>query len=256
MPSPRGKAIPMTSKTPRMRADQLLVSRGLIESRSKARAAIEAGGVRADGVHVDKPADLIAEDARLEVEPAHPWVSRGGVKLAHALDLFGVDPTGRVCLDIGASTGGFTQVLLARGSTRVYAVDVGSDQLHASVAADPRVVALEKTDARTLTRALIPEPPSLIVCDASFIGAAKVLLAPLSLAAHGADLVVLIKPQFEAGPNVGKRGVLGEDDARRVAEQALNALDGLEGFRLTTTCDSPIRGGDGNLELLAHFCRK
>ncbi len=237
----------------RVRADVLLVARGLAESRAKARAAIEAGGVLADGAVVAKPSDLIAEDAALHVTPPHPWVSRGGVKLAAALDAFGVDPSGRVCLDVGASTGGFTQVLLARGAARVYAVDVGHGQLHASLRGDPRVIDLERADARDLTRELIAEAPTLIVCDASFIGAAKVLATPLALAAGRADLVVLIKPQFEAGPSKG--GVLGEEDARAAAALAINALDGLEGFAHSASMDSPIRGGDGNLEILAHFRR-
>lgn len=235
------------------RADLVLVARGLAESRAKAQAAIEAGGVSADGVRVEKASALIDESAALDVAPPHPWVSRGGVKLAAALDAFGVDPAGRVCLDVGASTGGFTQVLLARGAARVYAVDVGQGQLHASLRADPRVVNLERTDARTLTRALIAEPPSLLVCDASFIGAAKVLAVPLSLAAPRADLIVLIKPQFEAGPGHG--GVLEENLARTAGLRAIEALDGVEGFHRIAVIDSPIRGGDGNLELLAHFSR-
>ena len=237
----------------RMRADLLLVARGFAESRAKARAAIEAGGVTANGASVQRPSDLIDESATLEFTPPHPWVSRGGVKLAHALDLSGVDPAGRVCLDVGASTGGFTQVLLARGAARVYAVDVGHGQLHASVQGDPRVVSLERTDARTLTRAQIDQAPTLIVCDASFIGAAKVLATPLSLAAEHADLIVLIKPQFEAGP--GKGGVLAETDSRSIAEAAIQALDGEAGFRVIARTDSPIRGGDGNLEVLMHARR-
>ncbi len=237
----------------RMRADLLLVARGLVESRAKARAAIEAGGVFADGVVVVKPSDLIAEDAALDVTPPHPWVSRGGVKLAAALDAFGIDPANRICLDVGASTGGFTNVLLSRGAWRVYAIDVGRDQLHASLRSDPRVISLEQTDARTLTRAQITEPPTLIVCDASFIGAAKVLATPFALAAEHSDAIVLIKPQFEAGP--GKGGVLGEETARAAAESAIASLNGLEGFALVASIDSPIRGGDGNLERLAHFKR-
>lgn len=234
----------------RIRADLLLVSRALVESRAKARAAIEAGGVRADGVRVDKPSDLIDEGAALEVEPAFPWVSRAGVKLAHALDVFGVDPAGRDCLDVGASTGGFTDVLLTRGAAKVYAVDVGQGQLHSKIAADPRVVSLERTDARSLTAALIPEPPSLIVCDVSFIGAAKALGAPLALAAPNADLITLIKPQFEAGPH--KNAILPEAEARAAAQSAIEALEGLAGFHRVAAADSPIRGGEGNLELLLH----
>lgn len=237
----------------RIRADVLLVARGLAESRTKARVAIEAGGVTADGARVEKPSDLIEERAALELTPPHPWVSRGGVKLAHALDVFGVDPAGRVCLDVGASTGGFTQVLLSRGAVRVYAVDVGYGQLHASLQSDPRVVSLERTDARTLTRDQLPEAPTLIVCDVSFIGAAKALATPLALAAEETDLIALIKPQFEAGP--GKGGVLAEPEARAAAEVAIAALDGAAGFRVVAQTDSPIRGGDGNLELLIHARR-
>jgi len=239
----------------RVRADLLLVARGLVESRAKARAAIEAGGVLAGGVVVAKPSDLIAEDATLDVTAPHPWVSRGGVKLVGALDAFSVDPKGRICLDVGASTGGFTQVLLSRGAACVYAVDVGRDQLHASLRGDPRVVSLEQTDARSLSRTQIAEPPSLIVCDASFIGASKVLTTPFALASDQADAIVLIKPQFEAGPKAGRAGVLDEEIARTAAQSAIDALDGREGFHLVASVDSPIRGGDGNLERLAHFKR-
>lgn len=239
----------------RVRADLVLVARGLVDSRAKARAAIEAGGVRANGAIVAKASDLIAEDAELEVTPPHPWVSRGGVKLAAALDAFAIDPRGRVCLDVGASTGGFTHVLLSRGAARVYAVDVGRDQLHASLRGDPRVTSLEQTDARTLTHAQIIEPPTLIVCDASFIGSAKVLAAPFALAAPQADAIVLIKPQFEAGPNAGRAGVLDEDTARAAAATAIDALNGLETFRVIASIDSPIRGGDGNLERIVHLRR-
>jgi 23S rRNA (cytidine1920-2'-O)/16S rRNA (cytidine1409-2'-O)-methyltransferase len=237
----------------RMRADLLLVARGLAESRAKAQAAIAAGGVRANGAPVRKSSDLIDEGALLEAAPAHPWVSRGGVKLAHALDEFGVDPADRTCLDVGASTGGFTQVLLARGAAKVYAVDVGAAQLHTSLRADPRVINLERTDARALSRAQVPDASSLIVCDASFIGAAKVLSVPLSFSEPRADLIVLIKPQFEAGPGHG--GVLSEEVARATAKTAIASLDGVEGFRFVVDTDSPIRGGDGNLEVLAHFRR-
>lgn len=239
----------------RVRADLLLVARGLVESRAKARAAIEAGGVIANGVVVAKPSDLIDEGAALEVTAPHPWVSRGGVKLAAALDAFGVDAACRVCLDVGTSTGGFTHVLLTRSAARVYAVDVGRDQLHASLRDDPRVISLEQTDARTLTREQIGDAPSLIVCDASFIGSAKVLATPFALAAANADAIVLIKPQFEAGPKAGRDGVLDEETARRAGQLAVDALDGLERFRVVASIDSPIRGGDGNLERLVHLKR-
>jgi 23S rRNA (cytidine1920-2'-O)/16S rRNA (cytidine1409-2'-O)-methyltransferase len=237
----------------RMRVDLLIVARGLAESRAKAVEAINAGGVTANGVVVKKASEQIDALAELVVTPPHPWVSRGGVKLAHALDAFAIDPSGQTCLDVGASTGGFTHVLLSRGAARVYAVDVGQGQLHASLRNDARVISLEQTDARNLTRALIPEPPTLIVCDVSFIGAAKALAVPLSLAAASADLITLVKPQFEAGPH--KVAVLDEPLARDAAQTAIDALNGLEGFTLVNAIDSPIRGGDGNLERLAHFKR-
>jgi len=237
----------------RIRADLLLVARGFAESRAKARAAIEAGGVLANGAAVAKASDLIAEDAVLDVTLPHPWVSRGGVKLAAALDAFGVDPSGRVCMDVGASTGGFTHVLLSRGAARIYAVDVGRGQLHASLRGDPRVMSLEQTDARTLTRDQISDPPTLVVCDASFIGSAKVLAVPFELAAEQADAIVLIKPQFEAGPH--KNAVLEEVTARAAAQSAIDGLDGLHRFRVVASIDSPIRGGDGSLERLVHLKR-
>ena len=240
----------------RMRADQLLVARGLAESRAKARAAIEAGGVTANGAPVRAAAQLLEENVDIVAAPAHPWASRGGVKLAHGLEEFGVDASGRVCLDVGASTGGFTDVLLARGAARVFAVDVGRGQLLARLRDDARVTVLEQTDARKLDAELIDEPPSLIVCDVSFIGAGKALAAPLSLAAEQADLIVLIKPQFEAGPGkANKAGILEEDVARAAAAAALKDLDGKSGFRMAGICESPIRGREGNLEILAHFRR-
>ncbi len=237
----------------RMRADLLIVARGLAESRAKAVEAINAGGVTANGAVVKKASEQIDALAELVVTPPHPWVSRGGVKLAHALDVFAIDPSGQTCLDVGASTGGFTHVLISRGAARVYAVDVGQGQLHPSLRNDARVISLEQTDARALTRVLIPEAPTLIVCDVSFIGAAKALAVPLSLAAPHADLITLVKPQFEAGPH--KVAVLDEPLARDAAQTAIEALNGLEGFTLVNAIDSPIRGGDGNLERLAHFKR-
>lgn len=235
----------------RKRADLVLVERGIVETRAKAQEAIAAGGVTADGVKVTRPADLIEEAAVLELVRPHPWVSRGGLKLAHALDVFGVDPAGQVCLDVGASTGGFVDVLLTRAAKRVFAVDVGRDQLHPRLRGEPRVVSLEGVDARDLSRLEIPEPPTLVVCDASFIGVCKILPKPLSLAAPAATLVALIKPQFEVGPGrKGKAGVLDETLARRVAEATAEALDGLEGFRVAEMTTSPVKGGDGNREFL------
>ena len=236
----------------RVRIDQVLVARGLFDSRARARAAIEAGLVVADGVVVRKPSELVPEDAVIEAQPAHRWVGRGALKLDHALTLWPVAVEGRVALDIGASTGGFTEVLLDRGAAKVFAVDVGFGQMHETVAADPRAVNLERTDARALTPELIPELPSLIVCDASFISLAKVLPAALALAAPDADLITLVKPQFEAdGPKaVGKKGVVKDPVAHAAAVQGVR--DWLEsvGWSVQATTESPITGGDGNVEFL------
>jgi 23S rRNA (cytidine1920-2'-O)/16S rRNA (cytidine1409-2'-O)-methyltransferase len=235
-----------------VRIDQLLVARGVFDSRARARAAIEAGRVRADGRVVAKPSEKVAEDAEIEAEAAHPWVGRGALKLAHALDLWPVAIEGRVVLDVGASTGGFTEVCLDRGAARVFAVDVGTGQLHPSVAADPRVVNLEKTDARHLTTALITETPSLIVCDASFISLSKVLPAALDLAEPEADLITLVKPQFEAdGPKaVGKKGVVKDPVAHAAALAGVRDWLEENGWTVREVADSPITGGDGNVEFL------
>ncbi|HEY4586510.1 MAG TPA: TlyA family RNA methyltransferase [Brevundimonas sp.] len=235
-----------------MRIDQLLVARGVFDSRARARAAIEAGLVKADGRTVAKPSEKVAEDAVIEAEAAHRWVGRGALKLERALDLWPVAVEGRVVLDVGASTGGFTEVCLDRGAARVFAVDVGTGQLHQTVAADPRVVNLEKTDARDLTPQLITEAPSLIVCDASFISLLKVLPVALELAVSGADLITLVKPQFEAeGPKaVGKKGVVKDPEAHAAA--VTRVRDWLEagGWSVREVADSPIAGGDGNVEFL------
>lgn len=235
----------------RLRADLLLVERGLFESRAKARAAIEAGGVIADGLPVTRAAQMLEADAIVAAEPAHRWVGRGALKLDHALELWPVAVAGQVVLDVGASTGGFTQVCLERRAARVYAVDVGRGQLHPSLAADPRVVDLSETDARSLTGEIIDQAPSLIVCDASFIGLGKVLPAALALAAPGAELVALVKPQFEVGPGqVGKGGLVREPWARERAVQSVIArLDQL-GWRVLETAESPVRGGEGAIEYL------
>ena len=235
----------------RKRLDMLLVERGLLESRAKAQAAIEAGRVQVEGRPAAKAGELVEEDASITAKPAHPWVSRAALKLDHALGLWPVRVEGRVVLDVGASTGGFTEVCLARGAASVFAVDVGRGQLHARLGADPRVVSLEATDARALDRTLIPEPAQLIVCDASFIGLAKVLPAALGLAADDADLIALVKPQFEVGPGrVGKGGVVKDPAAREEALQAARAFVEGEGWRVRGVADSPIPGGDGNLEYL------
>ena len=235
----------------KVRADSLLVARGLADSRAKARAAIEAGGVLADGKPVAKASELLDEAAVLVAEPAHPWVGRGALKLAAALELWPVAVEGRTVLDVGASTGGFTEVCLARGAARVFAVDVGRGQLHASLRADPRVTSLEGTDARALTAALIPQRPDLVVCDASFIGLAKVLPAALGLARDGADLIALVKPQFEVGPDrVGKGGLV--TDAGHQAEALAEAVAFLEGdgWLVQAHAESPITGGAGQKEFL------
>lgn len=234
------------------RLDQLLVARGLAESRAKAKAAIEAGAVTVDGAPAKSASQPVPDGAVLTYADAHRWVGRGALKLDHALTLWPVPVEGRVVLDIGASTGGFTEVCLERGAVRVYAVDVGSGQMHPRVASDPRVVALERTDARDLTPDLISDPPGLIVCDASFIGLAKVLPVPLSLAAPDADLVTLVKPQFEADSprGVGKRGLVKDPEAHRAAVAAVSAwLEG-QGWAVQAVTESPVAGGDGNLEFL------
>jgi len=235
----------------RTRADLLLVARGLFESRAKARAAIEAGGVTADGRLVAKASELLADDAVLAATAAHPWVGRGALKLEHALTAWPIEVAGRVVLDVGASTGGFTEVCLAAGARRVYAVDVGRDQLHASLAGDPRIVALEGLDARALTAAEVPEAPQLVVCDVSFIGLAKALPAALGLAAAGADLVALVKPQFEVGPDrVGKGGLVRDEAARAEALADVGRFLEAAGWTVRATADSPIEGGEGAREHL------
>ncbi len=239
------------------RLDQLLVARGLAESRARAKAAIEAGGVTVDGAPAKAASQTVAEDAVIAYADAHRWVGRGALKLDHALTLWPVAVEGRTVLDVGASTGGFTEVCLSRGAARVFAVDVGSGQMHARVAADPRVVNLEQTDARDLTREVITEAPQLILCDASFIGLAKVLPVALSLAAPGADLVTLVKPQFEAtGPGGTKKGVVRDAAAQKAALKAVSDWLEAEGWAVQGATESPITGGDGNVEFLLWATRR
>jgi 23S rRNA (cytidine1920-2'-O)/16S rRNA (cytidine1409-2'-O)-methyltransferase len=235
-----------------VRLDQLLVARGLVTSRARARAAIEAGGVTVDGAPGTSPAQKVREDAALTVREAHDWVGRGALKLAHALELWPVAVEGRVVLDVGASTGGFTEVCLRAGAAAIYAVDVGRAQLHPAVSGDPRVVNLEGTDARDLSSEMIPKAPELIVCDASFIGLAKVLPAALELAAPGADLVTLVKPQFEmdSRAEVGRKGVVRDAEARQAALDRVAAWLESVGWPVRETTESPIVGGDGNHEWL------
>jgi 23S rRNA (cytidine1920-2'-O)/16S rRNA (cytidine1409-2'-O)-methyltransferase len=237
--------------TPRARLDVLLVERGLLESRTKARAAIEAGRVWVDGEQALRPAMLVEYSAEILAEPAHPWVSRAALKLCHALRIWPIPVEGRTVLDVGASTGGFTEVCLASGAGQVYAVDVGRGQLHARIAANPRVVDLQGTDARVLDHRLLPETPELVVCDASFISLTKVLPVPLSLTTADADLVALVKPQFEVGPNaVGKRGVVRDHAARMRALDEIRTFLERSGWSVNDAAESPIRGATGNHEYL------
>ncbi len=240
------------------RADQLLVERGLAETRTRAQALILAGLVSADGRRIDKPGTALAEETPLVLAGRdHPWVSRGGVKLAFALDHFAIPVTGVAALDIGASTGGFTDVLLAKGAVRVYAVDVGRAQLAWKLRQDKRVIVHEGTNARYLTRAAIPEPIDLITCDASFIGLATVLPAPLALAAERAELVALIKPQFEAGPlEVGKGGVVRDPAIHEAVCRRVAAWVGAQpGWSVIGIAESPIQGPAGNKEFLIYARR-
>jgi 23S rRNA (cytidine1920-2'-O)/16S rRNA (cytidine1409-2'-O)-methyltransferase len=236
--------------SPRIRIDRLLVERGLFESRAKAQAAIAAGLVMADGIVVAKPSDEVAADAALQAEPAHPYVSRGGVKLAAALDHFGYDPAGCVGLDVGASTGGFTEVLLARGARRVYAVDVGRGQLHERLRARPEVVSLESTDIRALEPALLPERPDFVTIDVSFISLKQVLPAALALAKPRSRLVALIKPQFEAGRQALKKGIVRDAAVQAAACDEIAACLTALGWTVAGVIPSPITGGDGNREFL------
>lgn len=234
----------------RQRADLVLVARGLFESRAKAQAAIAAGLVSANDAPVIRVSDLIAPDAELSAEAPHPYVSRGGVKLAHALDAFGLDPAGLACLDVGASTGGFSDVLLRRGAARVHAVDVGRGQLHPRLAADPRVVALEGTDIRSLGPEHVGGAVGLAAIDVSFISLRLVLPAAVPLLAAEGALVTLIKPQFEAGPRRVKKGIVRDEAVHREVCAEIAAFAAGLGLTVLGTAPSPIAGGDGNREFL------
>jgi 23S rRNA (cytidine1920-2'-O)/16S rRNA (cytidine1409-2'-O)-methyltransferase len=247
------------SMTRRMRVDRLLVERGLFDSRAKAQAAIAAGRVSADELVVCKPSEEISADAVLRAEPAHPYVSRGGLKLAAALDHFPsdpiFDPRGRVCLDVGASTGGFTEVLLARGARRVYAVDVGRGQLHGSLCARPEIVSIEATDIRLLDPVRLDERPDFLVIDVSFISLKLVLPAALALARTAASLLALIKPQFEAGRGRAKRGIVRDPLVHAAVCDDIAALVTSHGWKVVGIVPSPISGGDGNREFfIAAHC--
>ncbi len=239
-----------------MRLDQLLVDRGLFDSREKAKRAVMAGQVRVDGELRDKPGTAVKDEVRLEVTGGEPYVSRAGRKLEAALDRFGVDPAGRVCLDVGASTGGFTDCLLQRGASRVYAVDVGYGQLDYGLRNDPRVVVMERVNARHLPPDALPEPVSLVTLDVSFISLAKVLPAVLPHGVPGALVLALVKPQFEAGRElVGKGGIVRDEAVRRrVVDETVDRLAGL-GLETLGVLDSPVHGAGGNREALALFRR-
>ena len=239
-----------------MRLDQFLVTRGDYPSRARAQSAIRAGLVRVGGRVAKKASVTVPDGAQVEAEAEHPYVSRGGLKLAHGLAHFGVSAQGRVCLDIGSSTGGFTDVLLRAGAARVYAVDVGRDQLHDSLRSDPRVISMESQDARTIhagqfnhTDARVPD---LLVCDASFVSLTKILAVPMSLTR---EAVLLVKPQFEVGrENIGKGGLVrgGTDEALARVQDWARA----QGWRVEGMTDSPITGGDGNREFVLHAVRR
>jgi len=241
----------------KQRVDQMLVDRGLVESRSRAQALVMAGLVFSGETKIAKPGQQLAEDAVLDVRGRdHPWVSRGGIKLAHGLEHFGWDVTDTVAIDVGSSTGGFTDVLLQKGAAKVYAVDSGTNQLAWSLRQDPRVIVHEQTSARILTEVHIPEPVDIIVCDASFIGLAKVLERPLSFAKPGARLLALIKPQFEAGrEEVGKGGVVRDPAVhQRVCDQVVAWLTD-SGWQVAGVTQSPITGPEGNIEFLVAASR-
>ncbi len=236
----------------KVRADQLLADRGLAESRTRAQALILAGLVYSGDRKIDKAGQALADDAPLSVKGRdHPWVSRGGLKLDHALTHFGWDVTDLTAIDVGSSTGGFTDVLLTRGAAKVYAVDVGHGQLAWKLREDARVVVLERTNARHLTIDLVSDPIDLIVCDASFIALAKVLPAALGLARPGARLAALIKPQFEAGRDeVGKGGVVRDPAVHRAVCDDVVAWLEASSWRVEGVVPSPIRGPEGNIEFL------
>jgi 23S rRNA (cytidine1920-2'-O)/16S rRNA (cytidine1409-2'-O)-methyltransferase len=241
----------MTAGLPRrVRADLLLVERGLFESRARAQAAIAAGLVSADGVVLRKASETVPVSAEIAAQAPHPYVSRGGVKLAAGLDAFGYDPAGLICLDVGASTGGFSDVLLRRGAVHVYAVDVGQAQLHESLRGHPRLTSLESRDIRTLDPTVFAAPPALAVIDVSFISLRLVLPAVARLLAPRAKLVALVKPQFETKRSALKKGVL-RDEAlqRQICAEMAEFVAGL-GFAVSGPIPSPIEGGDGNREFL------
>ena len=234
--------------TPRKRADVLLVERGLFESRARAQAAIEAGGVSADGKLVLKPSEAIASDAEISAEPAHPWVSRGGVKLSGALEQYPIEIEDHVCVDVGASTGGFTEVLLANGASLVYAIDVGTGQLHPSLRGHPKIVSMEETDVRSLAGKRLDIRPDVVVIDVSFISLKLVLPAILPLAAAPMHLLALIKPQFEADRKHSKKGIIRDAAVHKAVCADIAAFAEELGCTDIKVFPSSIAGGDGNTE--------
>jgi 23S rRNA (cytidine1920-2'-O)/16S rRNA (cytidine1409-2'-O)-methyltransferase len=241
----------------RIRLDLALEQRGLVQSRARARDAVLRGTVTVNGVVAAKPGQMVGDGDGIALDdPASGYVSRSALKLIAGLDAGGIDAAGKTCLDLGASTGGFTQVLIERGAAKVFAVDVGHGQLHPTVAGLPGVVSMEGVNARDLTRALLPDTIGLLVCDVSFVSVTKVLAVPLALCAPGADAVILIKPQFEVGrEHVGKGGIVSDSSAidRAIAHVIQHVVD--KGWALRATVPSPIAGGDGNKEVVAIFRR-
>ncbi|MFZ2065678.1 MAG: TlyA family RNA methyltransferase [Xanthobacteraceae bacterium] len=234
----------------KQRADRVLVARGLFESRARAQAAIAAGLVRADGITLCKPSDEISERAAIEAAPEHPYVSRGGIKLAAALDRFGLDVKGCICLDVGASTGGFTEVLIERGARRVYAVDVGRGQLHERLRGNEKIISIEHTDIRTLDAAQLAERPDFATIDASFISLKLVLPAVETLLRQRATLVALIKPQFEAGRSAVRKGIVRDPEIHAAVCADIEKFIAARGWRVGGVIPSPVAGGDGNREFL------
>jgi len=235
------------------RADLYLVSHGYYESRARAQAAIKAGLVKVDGKRLKKPSEKLSDLNDIQAKSEHPWVSRGGLKLAYALKEFKVSAEGKTCLDVGASTGGFSDVLRQNGAAKIYAVDVGHGQLHVSLQDVPEIISMEGQDARALSAESFDTKPQLIVCDASFISCMKVLEQPLRLSSRTAELVTLVKPQFEVGKAGLKRGGLVKSES--LALQALSDVSAWvmsQGWHVVATCKSPIKGGSGNTEYLLH----
>lgn len=235
------------------RADLYLVQNGYYDSRARAQAAIKAGFVKVDGKRLKKASEKLSDLNEISAKAEHPWVSRGGLKLAYALKEFDISVEGKFCLDVGASTGGFSDVLRQKGAAKIYAVDVGHDQLHASLHDVAEIISMEGQDARELTPLHFERPPQLIVCDASFISAMKVLERSLSLAARTANLITLVKPQFEVGKaGIGRGGIVKSESLSLQALSDVSAWVTAQGWHVAATCKSPIKGGSGNTEYLLH----